>query len=68
MAADDYRHLTNERQSVEAQLIESAQRLEILNRRQKESESREAVFDADLKKMNFYVEGVEGTEGDRHKV
>lgn len=59
LAADDYRHLTVEREVVEKQLVESNGQLERLNERQKNLESREAVFDVELAKLDDQLREVE---------
>jgi chromosome segregation protein len=59
LAADDFRHLTAELEVVEKQLVESNQRLEILNEQQKIWESREAAFDAELAKLDDQLRDVE---------
>lgn len=59
LAGDDFRHMTDELQVVEQRLVESSQRLEVLGERQKQVESRESVFDADLAELDDQLREVE---------
>jgi len=59
LAADDFRHLTSERERLEKQLQSSGRRLEILNEQQQALEAREATFDAELAKLDSQLRDVE---------
>ena len=59
LAADDFRHLTSERERLEKQLQSSGRRLEILNEQQQALEAREATFDTELAKLDSQLRDVE---------
>ena len=59
LAADDYRHLTAERKTLEEQLVVSSGRLAVLNERQATIEQREAAFDAELTTLDDQLRDVE---------
>lgn len=59
LAADDYRHLTAERDHVQQLLVESTAKLTVLNEHQKAIEARESAFDANLSKLDDQLREVE---------
>jgi len=59
LAADDCRHLTAELEVVETGLASSAGRIETLTEQQRQLETREAAFDADLSKIDDKLREVE---------
>ena len=59
LAADDFRHLTAELAVVETGLASSAGRIETLTEQQRQIESREAAFDAELSKLDDTLREVE---------
>lgn len=68
LAADDFRHLTAELEVIEAGLASSGQRIDELMEQQRQIESREAAFDAELSQLDDRLREVDRREAAAREV